>query len=146
MLIDENKTYYWEVTQENETYKVIFSIEKEAKEVFKVYFSPSDLNNFCMTIKELLLPSLGLKHRESELLRTIPLTNVIQIKRLKIKEECYKYVKSFFKTDEHLYESGSTLLYYYRDIIMLLHKLDQFYSDKDEDDVLKMICSDSMTE
>ena len=146
MLIDENKTYYWEVTQENETYKVIFSIEKEAKEVFKVYFSPSDLNNFCMTIKELLLPSLGLKHRESELLRTISLTNVIQIKRLKIKEECYKYVKSFFKTDEHLYEAGSTLLYYYRDIIMLLHKLDQFYSDKDEDDVLKMICSDSMTE
>ena len=34
------------------------------------------------------------------------------------------------------------LLYYYRDIIMLLHKLDQFYSDKEEDDTIKLICGD----
>ena len=145
MLLDETKTYYWEVTQENDTYKVTFSIEKQTNEVFKVDFSPSDLNNFCMTIKELILPSLGLKYRESELLRSVSLTNVIQIKLLKIKEECYKYVKSFYKTDEHLYEAGSILLYYYRDIIMLLHKLDQFYSDKDEDNAVKIICSDEVS-
>ena len=69
-----------------------------------------------------------------------------QIKRFKIKEECYKYVKGFYKTNEHLYEAGSILLYYYRDIIMLLHKLEQFYSDKDEDDAVKIICSDVMLE
>ena len=146
MLNDEKNSYHWQVTQENETYTVIFSIEQQSNELFKVSFSPSDLNNFCMTIKELILPSLGLKYRESELLRTVSLTSVTQIKRLKIKEECYKFVKTFYKTDEHLYEAGSILLHYYRDIIMLLHKLDQFYSDKEEDDAVNIICSDSMLE
>ena len=142
MVNDETKTYYWEVTEESETYVVTFSIEKEDKQVFKVCFTPSELNNFCMTIKELILPSLCLKYGESELLRTVALTSVTQIKRLKIKEECYKVVQGFYKTDIHLYEAGSILLYYYRDIIMLLHKLDQFYSDKDEDDIVKLICGD----
>ena len=146
MFNDETKTYFWQVTKESDTYKIVFSIEKQSKEVFKVSFSPSDLNNFCMTIKELILPSLGLRYSESELLRTASLTNVTQIKRFKIKEECYKYVKAFYKTDQHLYEAGSVLLYYYRDITMLLHKLDQFYSDKDEDDAVKIICSDIMLE
>ena len=146
MFNDVTKTYFWQVTKESDTYKIVFSIEKQSKEVFKVSFSPSDLNNFCMTIKELILPSLGLRYSESELLRTASLTNVTQIKRFKIKEECYKYVKAFYKTDQHLYEAGSVLLYYYRDITMLLHKLDQFYSDKDEDDAVKIICSDIMLE
>ena len=146
ILNDENKSYHWEVTKESETYKIVFTIEKQSNEVFKVCFSPSDLNNFCMTIKELILPTLGLKYLESELLRTVSLTNVTQIKRLKIKEECYKYVKSYYKTNEHLYEAGSILLYYYRDIIMLLHKLEQFYSDKEEDDAVKIICSDITSE
>ena len=146
MLNDETKTYYWQVTKESDTYMIAFLIEQQSNEVFKVCFSPSELNNFCMTIKELILPSLGLKYSESELLRTVSLTNVTQIKRFKIKEECYKYVKGFYKTNEHLYEAGSILLYYYRDIIMLLHKLEQFYSDKDEDDAVKIICSDVMLE
>ena len=61
---------------------------------------------------------------------------------MKIKEECYNYVKNYFKKNEYLYEAGAILLHYYRDIIMLLHKLDQFYSDKDEDDIVKLICGD----
>ena len=134
--------YNWEVTQQDEVFLVTLSIEHEGKDIFKVCFNPSQLNNFCMTIKELILPSLCLKYTESELLRTVSLSNITQIKRLKIKEECYNYVKSYFKKNEHLYEAGAILLHYYRDIIMLLHKLDQFYSDKDEDDIVKLICSD----
>ena len=142
ILTDEAKTYYWEVTKENEVYVINFSITKETNENFSVSFSPSDLNNFCMTIRELILPSLCLKYSESELLRTVSLTNVTQIKRFKIKEECYKYAKQFYKNNEYFYEAGSILLYYYRDIIMLLHKLDQFYSDGDEDNTVKLICGD----
>ena len=135
-------TYNWEVTQQGELFRVTFTIEQEVNQLYKVCFNPNQLNNFCMTIKELILPSLCLKYTESELLRTVSLSNVIQIKRFKIKEECYNYVKNYFKKNEYLYEAGAILLHYYRDIIMLLHKLDQFYSDKDEDDIVKLICGD----
>ena len=142
LIQDDTKCYYWEVTKESDSHFVIFSIEKQSKQVFQSRFNPNELNHLCMTIKELILPSLCLRYRESELLRTVSLSGLTQIKRFKIKEECYQYVKNYFKTDEHLYEAGAILLYYYRDILMVLHKLDQFYSDKDEDDVLKLICHD----
>ena len=142
MIQDEAKSYNWEVIKNNETPIVVFTIEKQSQEIFQVRFNPNELNHFCLTIKELILPSLCLKFSESELLRNASLSSVTQIKRFKTKEECHQYVKNYFKKDEHLYEAGAILLYYYRDILMVLHKLEQFYSEKDDEDVLKLICRD----
>ena len=136
-------SYHWEVTKLNEAFLVTLTIEKNSSEDFRVSFTQDELNSLCFAIKELVLPSLCLKFVESELLSNVALkTSVTQIRKFKFKDECIEFSKKYFKEETQHYEVGAIILHFYRDIIMFLHKLDQFYSEKPEDDIMKIMCTD----
>ena len=136
-------SYYVEVTKPNEAFLVTLSIEINSSETFNVSFNQDELNSLCFAVKELVLPSLCLKFIESELLSSVALTtSVTQIRKFKFKDECIQFSKQYFKEETQFYEVGAIILHFYRDIIMFLHKLDQFYSEKPEDDIMKIMCTD----
>lgn len=139
----KNLTYFWEV-RDNEVSEeelvIVLSIVVQEEVIFSIEFNLSEVNEFTLTIRRLIIPSLNVKPDESIILEMALQESIEQIESFKNETNCKEFLQKKLTEDKNdSFNALCILIMHYRDIIMLLHKLNSLICFEEEEEVFQLI-------
>jgi len=115
--------YAWCACTVDSKLHVSFTIELSLETVYKVTFSLEDFNDLIFIFSKLLIPSLCLESNITNSLHRACTYSLNELKSLNTMEDCEAFVKK-----HNLDEKCNIYLMYYKEIIIIVHKLISLYN------------------
>jgi len=115
--------YSWSVYYVNSNVRISFTIEISLETAYVITFSLDDFNDFIFVLSRSLIPSLCLQLNITNSLHKICTFSLNDLKCINTPEDCNAFVKK-----NNLDEKINIYLLYYKEIIIIVHKLMTLYN------------------